>query len=820
MLNNLTTKVRLILIVLLPVLGLLSFSGIVAVERMSLLSSSRQILDDVELFVDIGAVVHTIQKERGITLAFISSHGEKMADKLPLARINSDETFTILLANSGANLKTFSTVKNILEEVRKKANHFQGNKDDFAKVYTQIISQLLDVITLSTQTITDNKMARLANSYLSYLTMKESTGQTRAQISAILSKGKLDLASFGQVSANISAYEVALAQFKHQSLPDIRAYHEKIVVGKAVEEVERIKMLILTSPLDVELGIEVSYWFDVMTARIDLMKVVEDKLAANLKEYAQTLKSEMLFSLSIIVVITGLVILLIAWIAFNIIGHLMASIMNVQKVSKAIARGDLTSEIDSSSHDEFGVMLCSMQEMQDSLQKLVDEIQLTVNNALLGDFSKKIRLDDKKGFGADISTALNNLSYVVDAGMGDVMRVTTAIANGDLSQTISADYAGVFGNTKDSVNHTVAMLNTLVDEIESIVYSGADCGDFSVKMSLQDKAGYGKRLAELINQLFSTTECSLSDVLRITEALAKGDLTQLITNDYVGAFAATKGGINMTVENLKSLLGQVKLTSEVIVSASNEIAAGNNDLSHRTEEQAASLEQTAASMEELSVTVKQNTENAQRANELAVGAVVTAKKGAEVVQGVVKTMTLINDSSHKIVAIISVIDDIAFQTNILALNAAVEAARAGEQGKGFAVVAVEVRNLAQRAASAAGEIKRLIGDSVDSISEGSEQVELAGKTMTDIVNAIQHVTVIMADIAAASIEQNGGITQVHEAITSMDNVTQQNAALVEQAAAAAESLSDQAHNLALEMAHFKIGTKSHGHHGDNAISAE
>ena len=522
---------------------------------------------------------------------------------------------------------------------------------------------------------------------------------------------------------------------------------------------------------------------------------------------------KMLFHLrlTMITAVMGLAFVMIWLIALNIINHLMASIITVQKVSKAIAIGDLTSVIDSHSTDEFGTMLRAMLAMQNSLNSLAVEIQATVNNALLGDFSKKIDLDDKKGFGLDICTALNQLSAMVDAGMNDVMHVTGAIAHGDLSQTISTDYAGVFAKTKDSVNHTVKVLNKLVGEIEGIVYSGADCGDFSVKMSLQDKMGYGKRLAELINQLFMTTERNLSDVLRITEALAKGDLTQTITHDYVGAFAATKGGMNATIENLRNLIGEVKHTSDVIVSASNEIAAGNNDLSHRTEEQAASLEQTAASMEELSATVKQNTENAQRANTLAVGAVVTAKKGADVVNGVVKTMSLINDSSHKIVAIISVIDDIAFQTNILALNAAVEAARAGEQGKGFAVVAVEVRNLAQRAASAAGEIKRLIGDSVDSISEGSLQVELAGKTMTDIVSAIQHVTVIMADIAAASIEQSGGINQVHEAITSMDNVTQQNAALVEQSAAAAESLTDQTHSLALELAHFKTGIKTSDH---------
>ena len=361
----------------------------------------------------------------------------------------------------------------------------------------------------------------------------------------------------------------------------------------------------------------------------------------------------------------------------------------------------------------------------------------------------------------------------------------------------------MFAQTKDSVNNTVNALSKLVEEIDSIVYSGADCGDFSVKMSMHDKIGYGKRLAELINQLFETTKHSLTDILRVAEALAKGDLTQTITEDYVGAFAATKIGMNLTVENLKNLIGEIQATSEVIASASNEISEGNHDLSHRTEEQAASLEQTAASMEELAATVQANTENAKRANELAVDASKTAQKGVEVVNNVVSTMVSINESSHRIVDIVSVIDDIAFQTNILALNAAVEAARAGEQGKGFAVVAVELRNLAQRAANAAGEVKQLIGESVERINGGSQQVTQAGKTMEDIVSAIQEVANIVSGISSASFEQNAGIDQVHEAIVQMDSVTQQNAALVEEAAAAAESLSGQTRNLAIEMAHFK-----------------
>jgi methyl-accepting chemotaxis protein len=323
-------------------------------------------------------------------------------------------------------------------------------------------------------------------------------------------------------------------------------------------------------------------------------------------------------------------------------------------------------------------------------------------------------------------------------------------------------------------------------------------------MNMDGKAGYTKELSELLNQLSNVTNEGLNDVLRVANALAKGDLTQTIGKDYQGVFGEVKAGVNGTVANLKELIGQIKDATDTINTASKEIASGNSDLSQRTEEQASSLEETASSMEELTSTVKQNAENAKQANQLAIGASDVAGKGGAVVGQVVTTMDSINDSSRKIVDIISVIDGIAFQTNILALNAAVEAARAGEQGRGFAVVAGEVRNLAQRSAAAAKEIKTLIGDSVEKVEGGSKLVAQAGQTMEEIVGSIRRVTDIMSEITAASVEQSAGIEQVNLAITQMDEVTQQNAALVEEAAAAAEALEEQAQNLSVSVATFKV----------------
>ena len=300
------------------------------------------------------------------------------------------------------------------------------------------------------------------------------------------------------------------------------------------------------------------------------------------------------------------------------------------------------------------------------------------------------------------------------------------------------------------------------------------------------------------------------DAAAAADKIASGDLSTLVPlkkNDR----SSLMFSISTMRDSLANIVGQVRLGTETIAAASSEIAAGNLDLSSRTEQQAAALEETAASMEELTSTVKQNGDNARQANQLAAAASDIAVKGGQIVSEVVGTMGSINESAKKIVYIIGVIDGIAFQTNILALNAAVEAARAGEQGRGFAVVAAEVRNLAQRSASAAKEIKLLIGDSVEKVDNGSKLVNQAGTTMEEIVASVKRVTDIMREIAAAGQEQEVGILQINQAVTEMDTVTQQNAALVEEAAAAAESLQDQAGILAQTVSVFKVdGTHAGG----------
>jgi methyl-accepting chemotaxis protein len=299
-------------------------------------------------------------------------------------------------------------------------------------------------------------------------------------------------------------------------------------------------------------------------------------------------------------------------------------------------------------------------------------------------------------------------------------------------------------------------------------------------------------------------KAALDKAIIVSEQIAAGNLTMKIEIDSEDETGHLLESLKEMNEGLAKIVGEVRTGADSIATATEQIAAGNADLSQRTEEQASALEETASSMEELTSTVKQNADNAQQANQLAISASGVAVKGGDVINKVVCTMESITESSRKISDIIGVIDGIAFQTNILALNAAVEAARAGEQGRGFAVVAAEVRSLAQRSAAAAKEIKTLIEDSVNKVQNGSRLVEEAGHTTQEIVTSIKRVTDIMAEISAASLEQSSGIEQVNTAITQMDDVTQQNAALVEEAAAAAESLEEQALQLVQVVTRFKL----------------
>lgn len=554
--------------------------------------------------------------------------------------------------------------------------------------------------------------------------------------------------------------------------------------------------------------------FDAMLAKQSIPgKIVDEKmteLAANKEavsaKTAQDSSEQYQYALVLmaVLILTGFVVSVIIGISFSrsIMRQLGGEIVDAVKHVSQISDGNFSSTISLQPRDNRS-LLYALKNLQDTFKRFIDEQSLISEKHAQGFISHRIDDSKFKGTYAQIARDVNHLVQShIDVKM-HVVDIISHYARGDFSHDIDK-----LPGEKASITHAIDAAKTALlsmnKEIEILAEAGAR-GDFSKRANAQNFDFMFKNMLTHLNDLFENSEQVFADVLRMSSALAQGDLTQSITNDYPnGTFGDTKNALNGTVENLKALVGEIKESTDTINTAAQEIAAGNNDLSHRTEQQAASLEETAANMQELTSTVHTNSENAKYANEMALASSSVARKGVAVVNQVVTTMDGINESSRKIVDIITVIDGIAFQTNILALNAAVEAARAGEQGRGFAVVATEVRSLAQRAAAAAGEIKSLISDSVEKVEDGAQLVARAGKTMEDIVNSIENVSKTINAITSASLEQNSGIQQVNQAIGQMDDVTQQNAALVEQAAAAAEALEDQARNLSMTMSNFKI----------------
>jgi methyl-accepting chemotaxis protein len=418
--------------------------------------------------------------------------------------------------------------------------------------------------------------------------------------------------------------------------------------------------------------------------------------------------------------------------------------------------------------------------------------------------------------------------YTIKRPLNDLVTLSQAIASGNLNNDIPTKNKNEVGqlllgfstmqtqlrerfqeNQKinQELQERFAEDKRVAEEI-NLVTQMASQGDFSQRINLNNKEGTFKAIGESINRVLDFNQLAITDLMRVFSAIANGNLTQTIVNDYSGELARLKNDTNATINKLIEVLTIIKQSAEIVSIAAKEISEGNFNLSQRTTQQAASLEETAASMEQMTSTVQQNADNAKQANQLAISARDHAEQGHHVVGQAVVAINEINKSSKKINEITTVIDEIAFQTNLLALNAAVEAARAGEYGRGFAVVATEVRTLAQRSAAAAKEIKGLIQDSNLKVEEGTRLVHESGQVLAEIVRAVKKVGDIIAEIAAASTEQSLGIQQVNKAVAQMDEMVEQNSALVEEGAAASESMEEQAQELKRQVEFFSMASRA------------
>lgn len=509
----------------------------------------------------------------------------------------------------------------------------------------------------------------------------------------------------------------------------------------------------------------------------------------------------------LIVSVLGGIVLVSVVLSLTIARGIVRSLRQAVETAQAVARGEFNRVVHSQRKDETGALLNAMEEMTASIDRVISEQNTMDEQHRNGLIDHRI---DVATFPGRFKVLAESANSLVDNHIGIKMSMVDVLehyAQGDFTKRMR-QLPNKQANITNAMESARGKLLDINGEIQKLVQAAA-AGDFSARGDAQRFDNDFRGMITSLNTLMSTTESNLNDLSTVLNALARGDLTVQMNGTYQGVFAQMQHSGNETVAQLTEMIQGIQDAAQSIGTAAAEISMGNNELSARTEQQAANLEETAASMEELTSTVRQNADNAHSANVQAVNAQTIADKGLQAVLGVADSMREIEASAAQMRDIVGVIDRLAFQTNILSLNAAVEAARAGESGKGFAVVAGEIRSLAQSSAESAKDIRRLIDSSTTLIAKSSQQSQQAGGTIEQVQAAVSAVREKMDDISVASREQSSGIEQVNTTVVAMDEVTQQNAAMVEEAAAPARSLEEQSQGLLRSVGVFKTTGRTH-----------
>lgn len=854
MLANLKIRHKLVLMLFFPVLGLLGLMVTNIIHKYNLFVEMKEIEEIIRLSAQADEVFDSVLLERELSEEFLRSKGHQFNQALQQQRSKTD----LVLANFFTHLDSNVLVKEnrekqLLVEELHYLNSYRAEIDrlilDEALVinkYFELSDRLINFIKILTTLRTHEQLLTMRLGYIHFLEIQDLAAKEHCLFMDVLTQKHFTLEQFKeflklmaqqQIHQNV-VVDSLLTQEQQTSFK-----HFSSLADSVFQEVQKIREQAEATGAEKVIDIDPQYWSNIQWKKMNFIDEFSHKILAELLLSTSQVRAQVYLELLVTLSLLSLFVIVAGVLFYLISREIIFSLGKVVNITQKIAVGDFSHRIEIHRTDEIGQLLQALADMQNQLKIRTEENQVITNEALrinqaldnvtthtliadnnyqiiylnhaaqrLFEEAQHIIRQELPQFDAHQLQGSNiDLFHKEPAQIRQLLNTLTQTHRTTihLAGLTIESYITPILNLQGERLGVVVELNNRTLEVATIaeineVIQAVSKGYLNQRIQVEGKTGFFQVFSERVNQAIEANEHIIKEIMVLFSALAQGRLTFTLKNKYTGDFEKVTTDAKTTINKLTEVITNIQRTANIVNTTAEEISSGNTDLNHRTTQQTASLQEIAASMQQMTSTLQHNASNTQQAKELATRAKSLAQGGGKVINATVRAMNEIHYSSRKITDIISMINDIAFQTNLLALNAAVEASRAGEHGLGFAVVASEVRNLAQRSASAAQEIKKLIQESVSKVQEGTQLANKSGEALTQIVEATHQVNDIISDISTATQEQSVGIQYVNTAITQIDSMTQQNAALVEQVASASHSLQEQAKYLKQQVAFFQL----------------
>ncbi len=766
MLASLRIRTKLFILLAVPLLAMLAFAGARILDRAKVVREMNTLEGGAELAKHISATVHELQKERGATALYLSSEGTRFGAELREQHATTDGKVTeleVFLSGALDQLdpelrgRVGSATKKLAQipQTRSQALALEIGVKESVATYTELNGTFLETVGAIASLSTDAELSRSTATLVNFSLSKERAGIERAVLSAAFAADAFEPGLFVKFASLIAEQRAFTGRFRAWASEDQLRDFEKTMDHPSVATTEKMRGIALAGPGPEGFGVDPTEWFKQQTEKIDHLKLVEDRLAAELLSSAQQSSLAATISLIWAIGFAVAVLLVSLWLAYTVIRGIVGPVREIEAASRALATGDIEHHISHVSGDELGAMA-------DSFRAMISYIQ-------------------------------------------GIAQASEALSRGDLSAQVDAQ------SDRDVLSHSVKRLIetiTLLSSETSSLVDAACAGHLGERVDAQLFSGSYRDQAESMNRMMQAVAAPIEEAVVVLGRVADRDLRARMTGSYQGDYAKVKDSINLSTEALHEVIAQLVEAASQVNAAGSQIASTSQATAAGATEQAASLQQTSASLEEMSVMTRETADNTVSAQGLAESATAAAARGKGAMDELSNAMVEIRTAAESSAKIIGDINAIAFQTNLLALNAAVEAARAGEAGRGFAVVAEEVRGLAMRAKNAASSTDILIKQSVDLAERGGEMSNMLGSNLDEILDTISQVAALVGGVAAGSTEQARGIEQLNQAVSAMDTVVQESAASSEQSSSAAEELSAQAVELFSLVGQFELLNES------------